>query len=554
MVLLAATLLLPSCECAPARSKHWRHAPEVQVEPRKDLGLQTSSDKRARRLAIQKRRDHTLRIHVGQDPRHLNPLVEPTIWTRRITMDTVFETLVRYEPPEGGAGSGPGRYVPSIARSWRLGTGSVLVELHPEARFQNGKKITSVDVQFSLDSARDPKIRAPHLRRLLNDVSKVVLATDRAVRIYFSKRNGYILRALAEVPIMPYSVYKGRIGAKKGPVVGSGPYKLASRAEGVVHLTRDPKYWGSKPASIPDIEFVYEKDAAQALTAAKRGELDIIPELIPSHYPEQASAPGLVQSFNPLRLRPNTFHYLVFDTTKPPFDDRRVRHAIALLIDRAEISAKVFKGLARPIAGPIWPGGPGDGPAPQPPPFDPARAGELLDQAGWRDVDKDGYRERAGQRLRVAILAADKTNPVRQRMITSLKRSGISVDLRIGPSGFLLKRLQEGKFDFALLEWRGMVDEDLWTLLHTKGHRNFGKYSSAKVDTVLAQLRAADEPSSRAGLLGKLAGYLATDWPIAPVIAPHPYGLLHRRVQGSVVWDGWISLRSLNLASESSTE
>jgi hypothetical protein len=58
------------------------------------------------------------------------------------------------------------------------------------------------------------------------------------------------------------------------------------------------------------------------------------------------------------------------------------------------------------------------------------------------------------------------------------------------------------------------------------------------------------EPAMRAPRMAELAQILAESWPIAPIVAPDPYGLIHRRVQGAVVWDGWIVLRALSLAGE----
>ena len=86
-----------------------------------------------------------------------------------------------------------------------------------------------------------------------------------------------------------------------------------------------------------------------------------MPALIPAHWPEQATAPGVAASFTPLELAPPRLRYLAFNARARPLDDARVRHALALLIDRRAIAKRVFDGLARPALWPIWPGGPVDG-------------------------------------------------------------------------------------------------------------------------------------------------------------------------------------------------
>jgi len=535
------------CDCHPPRSKPWRHASDPDPGPSEDLLSSDILAAEKARIDAHEQRSHTMRVHVDAKPRHLNPLVAPTEWTLRITLDTVFETLVRYQPPEGGAGSGPGRYQTGLARSWQVSPNGreIRIDLQPEVKFHDGHRMSAVDVQFSLDAARHPRSRAQHLRAALSDVVGVDLVGPRSLRIRLSRVNGFILRTLAEVPILPARVYEGKLGKGRGPVVGTGPYQLESWKDGVVHLSRFEGYWGSKPA-IPDIEFVYEPDAARALTAAKRNELDFVPAMIPAHYPEQASAPGLASTFVGIRLRPLLFRYLAVDTSEPPLDDVRVRHAIALLLDRKALIKKLHDGMARAVAGPVWPGGPGDGASPAAPGHDPAEAGRLLDLAGWRDTDRDGRRERGGEHLRVSLLALEDHSEEREVIVKSLRRSGFMVDLRRGGSAVLLNRLRAGDFDLCILEWRGSVDQNLAPLLETGGSLNFGGYSDRRADKTLASLRAVWEPASRAPLMSDLAATVAKTWPLIPLTSPDPYGLLHKRIHGAVVWNGWISLRNLS--------
>lgn len=541
-----------ACDCnVPPRSKPWRVPLDVEFPPApRETSDLTASE--TARVEAQKRRDHTLRIHMDREPRHLNPMLSPSVWTTRVASDTIFESLIRYDPPEGGTGTGPGHYQAGLAESYRISpTGrEIRFDLAPDVRFHDGRKLTAVDVQFSIDQARGRNASADHLRAQLADITAVELVGPRSVRVRMDRPNGYVLRALAEVPILPMHIYQADLTPKPDSVVGTGPYRLVSWQDSVIHLSRFDGYWGEKP-SIRDIEFIFEPDAARALTAAKRGEFDIIPALIPEHYPEQASAPGLVSSFAPLRLRPTRLDYLLMNAGRPPLDDVRVREALVHLIDRKGIAKDVASGLARPVAGPIWPGGPGDGASPPAPEFDPATAATLLDSAGWRDRDRDGIRELDGKSLQLKLLVSDDSPPerreVRQRVVSALERTGIVIEQRTGSAAVLKNRLREGEFDLAFVEWRTWVDADLSPFLETGGSHNFGRFSDRQVDRTMASLRATGEPASRVPLLGSLARHIAKTWPLAPITAPDPYGLVHRRVRGLVVWNGWFSLRSLSL-------
>lgn len=542
-VCVIAALALFACD-SPARVKPWRHAPDPTAEaanaPPSPVLSEVPSE-----ADVHAARDHTLRIHMDAEPGRLSPILAPSLWARRITLGTVFEPLLRYAPPDA---TGPGHYAPRLARSWRVMPGGmeIRIELEPGVTFHDGRPLTTSDVQFTLDSVRTPGKGVDHLRPLLDDVEAIELITSHELRLRLKRPSGYVLRALAEIPILPMHVYDGSLYGG-GALVGTGPWKLASNKAGVVHLTKNDTYWGGPPA-IADIEFVYQPDAAVALTAAKRGELDIVPALIPAHWPDQASAPGVTAAFKPLQLAPPRMRYIAFNAAHAPLDDDRVRHALGLLIDRRAIAKRVFDGLARPALWPIWPGGPVDGPEAAVPDFDPAAAGKLLDAAGWIDSDKDGIRDKGGKQLRLVMIGGEKPAakdasgpPVkteRDYFVEAARRAGVSIEVKTGGEQWVAKRADEGAYDLLEVAWGGMVDSDLTSMLGGKDPR---------IDRALEQMEAAWDPAERSKAAGDLAAALADSWPIAGIVADAPQGLVQRRVQGVKVWDGWLDLSQLKL-------
>lgn len=502
-------------------------------------------------------RDHTLRIHLEAEPARLHPLLNPSIATRRIVMGTVFEPLISYQPMQDGAGLG--HYVPRLARSWRVMPSGleIRIELEP-ATFHDGHSMTSLDVQFTLDAIRDPRHGIDHLRSMLAEVEAVELLTAKELRIRLRHPGGWVLRALAEIPILPMHIYGGSLAAG-GALIGTGPYKVSGQKNGVVRLSRNPRYWG-QAAAISDVEFVYEADAAKALTRAKRGELDVVPSLIAAHWPEQANAPGLASAFAPVELAPPRWRYLVFNVTSPPLDDVRVRRALSLLIDRRGIAKSVYDGLWRPALWPVWPGGPAIAAATAIPPipgFDPAAAGKLLEAAGFQDRDGDGVRDFAGKPLRLTMLRLERERPVdaaepapandADRFLAAARRAGVAIEQKVGTEAVLQKRLEDGEFQLAMVEWRGMVDSDLRELVGTGGVRNYGRVSSPIIDRALADLAAVWGPQERAQLAPELIHAFEEVVPIAGIVAAAPQGLVHRRISGVTVWDGWFDLRPLSL-------
>ncbi len=543
---------------APVRVTPWRTAPDptavdgVEHSPALAAAAEVSE--------IHAARPHTLRIAMDADPGRLFPMAAggpPSEWARRIVLGPVFEPLLRYVP--GSDALGAGQFGPRLARSWRVMPGGleIRLELEPGTTFHDGHSLTTVDVQFTLDNIRDPKRRIDHLRAMLDDVEAIELITPTQIRLRLRRPSAWALRALAEIPILPMHVYKDAPNGG-GALIGSGPWRIASNKGGVVHLARFDKYWGG-PAKIADVEFFYQSDAAAVLTSAKRGDVDVVPYLVPAHWPEQASAPGVAAQFVPLTLAPPQFRYMVFGLAKPPLDRVEVRHALALLIDRQGIAKSVFDGLRRPVLWPIWPGGPMPGvetPAPQ---FDPAQAGKLLEAAGWTDPDKDGLRDQNGEKLKITMIAVerpgkDPTLPgqatEREKFVEAARRAGVIIDVRTGSENVVEKRLREGEFGVAMLDWHGMADMDLRPLIGTGGAWNLGGYSNPKLDKLLADIAQRWDPAERAKAAADVAAELAATWPFAGIVADAPQGLLHRRVQGVVVSDGWFDLSQVTLAAD----
>jgi peptide/nickel transport system substrate-binding protein len=533
------TTFLAACEGPPARAKPWRRAPDPVAAAPEGPAV----DRVRAHRDDDERRAHTLRIRLPADPSGLDPLADPDREALEVVEDTVFETLVRH---------GPAGITPGLAESFRVtgGGNEIRFVLRPGVTFHDGKPLTALDAQFSIDAARRPASRSPRLRVALADVATVEVFGPRDLRVTLRHPDGYALRALAEVPILPAALYAGesaRTDHIRAPV-GTGPYRLEKwiRGDRLV-LARYPGYWGPAPA-IDAVELVVVPDGARALTMAREGRLDILPALIPEHWPGLAKSPGVAAAFAPIELRPARFVSGVLNLRRPPFDDVRVRRAAALLVDRMKVARDGWRGLARPSSGPVFAGGPGDAEALDPPPFDPVFALHLLDEAGWA-MDKDGARARDGKRLKIALLVSGTAaDPTRDLLVASLRRGGFVVELRSVAVDDYLARLRAGDFDVALVDYRGRVDESLAPLYATGGALNWGGLAAPTVDAALLAAQEPWEPAARAPLVAALARAIADEWPAIPLVVPTPHGLVARRVGGLVGHDGWFAIRDLTLA------
>ena len=529
-----AALALPFAACdVPARSDSWHPKADPEPAPRGEGRVAEVIAAETQQLRELERRADTLSIHLDREVAHLSPMAGPSVWTLRIVEGTIFEPLWRRGAEAGG-------YEPALARSIEVSDDgrAITVELREGVSFHDGRPLTAADVVFSLDTAR---LRAAHLRRHLSAVTAVERAGRGRVVLRLRRPSAYPLRALAEVPIVPRHIFEGGLRPAAKDVIGTGPYRLDEWDEEGVRLSRFPGYWGDGP-SVRSVAFRHVPDAAEALTLARRGLLDIVPELGAVHAREQLEAPGFSADFDELSLAPPVLELLAVNGHRGALADPRVRRALALAIDREALAAEAREGLWRPASGPVWPGGPVDGPAAPPIAHDPDKAAALLEEAGWSTGD-GGIRENGGRRLRLSLLATEDVDPLRERVIEDLRAVGALVTTRVGTPAVLRLRLRDGDFDLALLAWRGAADRDPRPVLAAPWAADDEAMSRA-----LAALSRAFSPAERSAAAEALASAFSESMPVIPLVASAPRGLVSSRLRGVEIVGGWLDLPSLHLA------
>ena len=258
----------------------------------------------------------------------------------------------------------------------------IRIELEPDVTFHDGRPLTTSDVQFTLDAIRDPHKGVDHLRadarRRRGDRADHV-ARDPAARSS-GRAAGCCARSPRSRSCRCTSTTAACSPAARSSAPGRG--SSASNKGGVVHLARNDKYWGGHAGDRrPRVRLPARRrgraDRGQARRARHRARAD----------PGALARAGERARASPRRsgrsqLAPPRLRYLAFNARARPLDDARVRHALALLVDRRAIAKRVFDGLARPALWPIWPGGPVDGAEAPVPDFDPAAARQAARRGG----------------------------------------------------------------------------------------------------------------------------------------------------------------------------
>ncbi|MCG5055750.1 MAG: hypothetical protein KA712_22560 [Myxococcales bacterium] len=465
-----------------------------------------------------------LKVHLDVEPPHLNPLIDNNQAISTVTHGLVYEPLVTCRGD---------RPAPGLAETWDTSPDGLRLSLKLKdgATWHDGRPVAPVDVQATFEQLLRSNTRQPLFRTWLRDVEAVEIAPDRTIRFRLLRPSRQALHALCEIPVLPALADRGTAAEKaqlaRTPI-GSGPFKVVGWERGHrIKLARNESYHGVVP-HLGELWFEIDGDGARAMIRTKRGQIDILPQVLPVHFPEQLQPAALGPQLEVYRLQPLRFAYVVLNTRRDPLSDARFRWALSRLWQRERLAKELHEGLARPLGGPPF----GETPAT---PFDRAAASAALDDAGYRDLNADGVRDRNGAPIRLTFLHVAGSKMVAKeahQFALELRRAGVLLDVvALDPSTFM-SRLREGDFDLAPLVWEGAPGEDPRASFGPDGVFNFGGYHSPQLQGLLDEWVLAQTPEARAELRAKLAHLLATETPAIFLYRFDTLALVSKRVRG----------------------
>ena len=307
------------------------------------------------------------------EPPHLDPTAGAPAAIDEVVYANVFEGLTRI--------GRNGEVLPALAESWNVSQDgkTYTFSLREGVRFHDGEALTAEDVKFSLEraSATD-SLNAQ--KGLFADIETVEAVDDRTVKVTLKKPNGSFLFNMAwgdAVIVDP----KSADGNKANPV-GTGPFVFDKWARGSsLSLKRNDTYWG-EPAALETATFRFISDPAAALSAVMAGDVDAF-----ANFPAPEAIPQLRTDprFEVVIGSTEGETILSTNNAKPPFDDPKVRQAIAHAIDRQAIIDGAMFGLGTPIGSHFAPHHPAYVDLTGTYPYDPEKAKALLAEAGHGD-------------------------------------------------------------------------------------------------------------------------------------------------------------------------
>ena len=385
-------------------------------------------------------------IASGADLESANPLVTVHPMSRQVQRHALFVTLLKLDSLL--------QPTPYFAQQWFWDATRqrLTFVLHTELSWHDGVPTTARDVTFTFRALRNRELGAPRAADLAA-VTDIRTVDDSTVQFVFNAPQPSVPIVFAELGLVPAHVLdtvplsRWRAHAFSTHPIGNGPFRFAERVAGrrwrFVRNDHFPQSMGGPPALAQLVVAVVDESSTK-FAGLVSGELDLA-GIAPSMASLLQRDPTLA-----LETPPALFTTVIaFNTTRAPFDDVRVREAIALAINRQRVVDAAVAGFGTPAAGVIPPGVPVYRPGiPQ---YNPARADSLLDAAGWAR-GANGVRARAGNALHMNLITVGSGDLAAEQLIQAdLRSRGIAVDIQVRELATFLSavRAEQKTFDAA---------------------------------------------------------------------------------------------------------
>jgi peptide/nickel transport system substrate-binding protein len=421
--------------------------------------------------------------------------------------------------------------------------------LNRAATFSDNTPVRASDVLFTIRKIIDPASDAIAMQSYfeLVDLTRSRIIDDHTLVIAFREPIASQLHAFTNLMVIPEHVYgKGNFANDfNETAVGSGPYTISRHTRGrELVLRRRETYWRQKPY-IESVHFKVISDNTTAWNAARAGQID---ETIVGTdlWDRERTNPQIKSRLEFLQFYSLAYNFVIWNTRRPQFADKRVRQALAMGANLKSVSTGLYKGTARLMNGHFVPEQRGFNDQVRPIVYDPEAARKLLTSVGWLDTNGDGLIDRDGRPLSFEFMitaGSPSANAIAQLLQADFK--AIGVDMRIAVIDFAAaqQRFMRGNFDATYLSWDLDADPDPFPLFHStqippRG-QNYGFYANPEADRLIDAGRREFDPARRSAIYEQLHALLADDQPYMWIVQPSVKWVVNRRVRGAKLGSGY---------------
>jgi peptide/nickel transport system substrate-binding protein len=420
------------------------------------------------------------------EPPHLDPTSAAAGAIDSVVYANIFEGLTRF--------MGDGSIVPGLAESWEISDDGLVYtfKLQEGVTFHDGTTMDAEDVKFSLDRARaEDSVNAQ--KALFEGISDVTVVDPLTVQVTLAEPNGLFLFNMAwgdAVIVAPESIED----IKTNPV-GTGAFKFVNWVQGDrIDIEKNPEYWGT-PAKLDKATFKFISDPTAAFAAVMAEDVDVFTGFpAPENLPQFEADPR----FQVLVGSTEGETILSTNNKQPPFDNIKVREALAHAIDRQAIIDGAMFGYGTPIGTHFAPHHPAYVDLTGQSAHDPDKARALLAEAGFPDgfettlhLPPPSYARRGGE-----IIAAQ------------LAEVGITAEITNVEWAQWLETVFKGKnFGLTIVSHTEPMDIGIYARPDY-----YFQYDNPAFQELMATLNSTTDPEQRTKLLQQAQTIIADDY------------------------------------------
>lgn len=462
-------------------------------------------------------------------------------------------------------------------------------EIRPEAVWDNGSPVTAHDYVFTIKSILNPKTDCEPLKPYYDWVGDIVIdEADPKKFTIFSKTTYMLIEEFSGYWVMPEYIYdpeqimrkfsirdlntsekrtelKGnediikfaenynseKYQREKGFVVGSGAYTFEGWETGQrITLKRKEGWWGDKLAETKGFEAYPEKityqiinDLTTAVTAMKDEGIDLMRSIKPKDFIELQENGSFTSKFNLTAPTMFSYYYLGLNTKSPKLEDVLVRKAISHAVNKKQIIEVIYYGLAEPTTGPVHPSKSHYNRNIKDYDFDLEKAKALLDEAGWKDTNGDGIRDKNinGEQVPLTLeFKYNSGNDIRKNIgllfKEDAKKIGIDVNIVAKEWSVYLDELDHHDFEIACAAWVfGPSMSDPKQTWHTEssvvGGSNYVSFGNAESDKLIDDMRMEYDESKRIEMNKRLQEIIHEQAPYVFLFTPTERIAIHNRFE-----------------------
>ncbi|PYE44404.1 ABC transporter substrate-binding protein [Paenibacillus barcinonensis] len=425
----------------------------------------------------------------------LDPAEEWNGWT--LARAAIGETLIQFDEHM--------KMVPKLADKWeRIDDTTWHFHIREGVTFHNGNPVTADAVKKSIERSLSLNERGPSTLPIASMTAK-----GQELTIQTTEPDASLLGNIAE-PLFIIVDTSADTSKFKSEPIATGPFMVTGYTpDQEIKVKKYDGYWGGA-ADLDTMTLKYIKDDSTRALALQSGEIDVASNIGRSSMSLfQDKTQYTIDEIPSLRTQ-----FVWFNTTHPLLSDVKVRRAISYGIDREMYASTLVGGQA--AKGPFTSALPFGYDKITGYNYEPAKAKQLLDEAGYKDTDGDGIREKNGKKLSLQLIlnsAYESDSIVATAMQSQLKEIGVGLELTSYED--LTDHQKSGNYDLALTSINTGITGDPQYILDfyfkTGAEWNIGGYSNPKLDDIIQRLHSQFDVEKRYALAAEAQQLILND-------------------------------------------